>query len=161
MNSVQDWSTRNMFYRCWSEKSYGAVSKTLGLDRSTNGLGTIVNLPRSGWPFKTSPRAQWQLIHEVTKDPSKTSKELQASLTSQKVSYHGSTMQQTLGRNDGQNQRVVRRKPPLTQNNITLLWVLPQHTKMTVYGPMSQKLNSVEDKSTSPATSDINFSSVL
>uniref|UniRef100_A0AAY4E0Z5 Vesicle transport protein n=1 Tax=Denticeps clupeoides TaxID=299321 RepID=A0AAY4E0Z5_9TELE len=41
-----------------------------------------VNLPRSGWPTKITPRAQRQLIREATKDPRTTSKELQASLAS-------------------------------------------------------------------------------
>ncbi|KAK3565304.1 hypothetical protein QTP86_005482 [Hemibagrus guttatus] len=42
------------------------------------------NLPRSGRPTKITPRAQRQLIQEVTKDPTTTSKELQASLASVK-----------------------------------------------------------------------------
>ncbi|KAK3537340.1 hypothetical protein QTP70_008226 [Hemibagrus guttatus] len=46
--------------------------------------GTVENLPRSGRPTKITPREQWQLIQEVTKDPTTTSKELQASLTSVK-----------------------------------------------------------------------------
>ncbi|KAK3559738.1 hypothetical protein QTP86_019374 [Hemibagrus guttatus] len=45
--------------------------------------GTVENLPR---PTKITPRAQQQLIQEVTKDPTTTSKELQASLASVKVS---------------------------------------------------------------------------
>ncbi|KAK3563134.1 hypothetical protein QTP86_016369 [Hemibagrus guttatus] len=46
--------------------------------------GTVENLPRSGQPTKITPRAQQQLIQEVTKDPTTTSKELQASLASVK-----------------------------------------------------------------------------
>ncbi|KAK3521514.1 hypothetical protein QTP70_008596 [Hemibagrus guttatus] len=46
--------------------------------------GTVENLPRSGRPTKITPRAQRQLIQEVTKDPTTTSKELQASLASVK-----------------------------------------------------------------------------
>ncbi|KAK3569879.1 hypothetical protein QTP86_006755 [Hemibagrus guttatus] len=47
--------------------------------------GTVENLPRSGRPTKITPRAQQQLIQEVTKDPTTTSKELQASLASVKT----------------------------------------------------------------------------
>ncbi|KAK3565505.1 hypothetical protein QTP86_011052 [Hemibagrus guttatus] len=47
--------------------------------------GTVENLPRSGRPTKITPRAQRQLIQEVTKDPTTTSKELQASLASVKA----------------------------------------------------------------------------
>ncbi|KAK3557993.1 hypothetical protein QTP86_005618 [Hemibagrus guttatus] len=47
--------------------------------------GTVENLPRSGRPTKITPRAQRQLIQEVTKDPTITSKELQASLASVKT----------------------------------------------------------------------------
>ncbi|KAK3542858.1 hypothetical protein QTP70_006126 [Hemibagrus guttatus] len=42
--------------------------------------GTVENLPRSGWLTKITPRAQRQLIQEFTKDPTTTSKELQALL---------------------------------------------------------------------------------
>ncbi|KAK1789410.1 hypothetical protein P4O66_015339 [Electrophorus voltai] len=48
--------------------------------------GTVVNLPRSGRPTKITPRAQQRLIQEVTKDPTTTSKELQASLAAVKTS---------------------------------------------------------------------------
>ncbi len=54
--------------------------------------GTVVNLPRSGRPTKITPRAQRRLIQEVTKDPTTTSKELQALLASVKVSVHDSTI---------------------------------------------------------------------
>ncbi|KAK3571134.1 hypothetical protein QTP86_001919 [Hemibagrus guttatus] len=42
--------------------------------------GTVENLPRSGRLTKITPRAQRQLIQEVTKDPTTTSKELQPHL---------------------------------------------------------------------------------
>ncbi|KAK3566785.1 hypothetical protein QTP86_004517 [Hemibagrus guttatus] len=75
-----------------SGKGYKAISKALGLPRTTvraiiykwRKHGTV-NLPRSGRPTKITPRAQRQLIQEVTKDPTTTSKELQASLASVKV----------------------------------------------------------------------------
>ncbi|KAK3543475.1 hypothetical protein QTP70_022071 [Hemibagrus guttatus] len=52
--------------------------------------GRVENLPRSGRLTKITPRAQRQLIHEVTKDPTTTSKELQASLASVKVKEYRS-----------------------------------------------------------------------
>ncbi|KAG5841945.1 hypothetical protein ANANG_G00172420 [Anguilla anguilla] len=108
-----------------SGKGYRAISKVLELHRSTvraiiskwRTLGTVVNLPRSGRPAKISPRAQRQLIREVTKDPGRTSKELQASLASAKVSVHESTIRKRLLKN-GIHGRVARRKPLLTKRNI-------------------------------------------
>lgn len=38
--------------------------------------GAVVNLARSRWPTKNTPRTQQHLIPEVTKDPTTTSKEL-------------------------------------------------------------------------------------
>ncbi|KAK3574795.1 hypothetical protein QTP86_018385 [Hemibagrus guttatus] len=78
-----------------SGKGYKAISKALGLPRTTvraiiykwRKHGTVENLTRSGRPTKITPRAQRQLIQEVTKDPTTTSKELQASLASVKL-YH-------------------------------------------------------------------------
>ncbi|KAK3541742.1 hypothetical protein QTP86_002101 [Hemibagrus guttatus] len=75
-----------------SGKGYKAISKALGLLRTTvraiiykwRKHGTVENLPRSGRLTKITPRAQRQLIQEVTKDPTTTSKELQASLASVK-----------------------------------------------------------------------------
>ncbi|KAK3509142.1 hypothetical protein QTP70_020254, partial [Hemibagrus guttatus] len=75
-----------------SGKGYKATSKALGLPRTTvraiiykwRKHGTVENLPRSGRPTKIIPRAQRQLIQEVTKDPTTTSKELQASIASVK-----------------------------------------------------------------------------
>ncbi|KAK3544144.1 hypothetical protein QTP86_002964 [Hemibagrus guttatus] len=75
-----------------SGKGYKAISKALGLPRTTVRAiiykwpkhGTVENLPRSDRPTKITPRAQRQLIQEVTKDPTTTSKELQASLASVK-----------------------------------------------------------------------------
>ncbi len=98
-----------------SGKGYKAISKALGLQRTTvraiihkwRKHGTVVNLPRSGRPTKITPRAQWRLIQEVTKDPTTTSKELQASLASVKVSVHDSTIRKRLGKN-GLHGRVPR-----------------------------------------------------
>ncbi|KAK3550047.1 hypothetical protein QTP86_019146 [Hemibagrus guttatus] len=108
-----------------SGKGYKAISKALGLPRTTvraiiykwRKHGTVENLPRSGRPTKITPRAQRQLIQEVTKDPTTTSKELQASLASVKVSVHDSTIRKRLGKN-GLHGRVPRRKPLLSKKNI-------------------------------------------
>ncbi len=108
-----------------SGKGYKAISKALGLQRTTvraiihkwRKHGTVVNLPRSGRPTKITPRAQQRLIQEVTKDPTTTSKELQASLASVKVSVHDSTIRKRLGKN-GLHGRVPRPKPLLSKKNI-------------------------------------------
>uniref|UniRef100_A0A803K2Z5 Transposase Tc1-like domain-containing protein n=1 Tax=Xenopus tropicalis TaxID=8364 RepID=A0A803K2Z5_XENTR len=108
-----------------SGKGYKAISKALGLQRTTvraiihkwQKHGTVVNLPRSGRPTKITPRAQRQLIREATKDPRTTSKELQASLASIKVSIHDSTIRKRLGKN-GLHGRFPRRKPLLSKKNI-------------------------------------------
>ncbi len=108
-----------------SGKGYKAISKALGLQRTTVRAiihkwwkhGTMVNLPRSGRPTKITPRAQRRLIQEVTKDPTTTSKELQASLASVKVSVHDSTIRKRLGKN-GLHGRVPRPKPLLSKKNI-------------------------------------------
>ncbi|KAK3559328.1 hypothetical protein QTP86_012756, partial [Hemibagrus guttatus] len=108
-----------------SGKGYKAISKALGLPRTTvraiiykwRKHGTVENLPRSGRPTKITPRVQRQLIQEVTKDPTTTSKELQASLASVKVSVHDSTIRKRLGKN-GLHGRVPRQKPLLSKKNI-------------------------------------------
>ncbi len=107
-----------------SGKGYKAISKALGLQRTTvrsiihkwRKLGTVVNLPRSERPTKITPRAQWWLIQEVIQEPRATSKELQASLASVKVSVHDSTIRKRLGKN-GIHEKVPRQKPLLTKQN--------------------------------------------
>uniref|UniRef100_A0A8C6Q7I4 Transposase n=1 Tax=Nothobranchius furzeri TaxID=105023 RepID=A0A8C6Q7I4_NOTFU len=108
-----------------SGKGYKAISKALGLQRTRvraiihkrQQHGTVVNLPRSGRPTKITPRAQRQLIQEVTEDPRTTSKELQASLASIKVSVHDSTIRKRLGKN-GLHGKFPRRQPLLSKKNI-------------------------------------------
>uniref|UniRef100_A0AAY5KSE6 Transposase Tc1-like domain-containing protein n=1 Tax=Esox lucius TaxID=8010 RepID=A0AAY5KSE6_ESOLU len=78
--------------------------------------GTVVNLPRSGRPTKITPRAQHRLIQEFTKDPTTTSKELQASLASVNVSVHDS-IRKRLDKN-GLHGRVPRQKTLLSKKNI-------------------------------------------
>lgn len=107
-----------------SGKGYKAISKALGLQQTMvraiihkwRKLGTVVNLPRSGRPTKITPRAQRRLIQEVIKEPRTTSKELQASLASIKVSVHDSTIRKRLGKNSIHG-RVPRQKPLLTKKN--------------------------------------------
>ncbi|KAK3519712.1 hypothetical protein QTP70_002677 [Hemibagrus guttatus] len=122
-SSLQLEVTNLMIYL--SGKGYKDISKALGLPRTTvraiiykwQKHGTVENLPSSGRPTKISPRAQRQLIQEFTKDPTTTSKELQASLASVKVSVHDSTIRKRLGKN-GLHGRVPRRKPLLSKKNI-------------------------------------------
>ncbi len=107
-----------------SRKGYKAISKALGLQRTTiraiihkwRKFGTVVNLPRSGRLTKITPRAQRRLIQEVIKEPRTTSKELQASLASIKISVHDSTIRKILGKNDIHG-RVPRQKTLLTKKN--------------------------------------------
>lgn len=87
-----------------SGKGYKAISKALGLNRNMvsavihkwRKLGTVVNLPRSGRPTKMTPS---ELIQEIIEEPKTTSKELQASLASVKVSVHDSKIRKRLGKN--------------------------------------------------------------
>ncbi|KAK3571029.1 hypothetical protein QTP86_001280 [Hemibagrus guttatus] len=85
--------------------------------KKTSSETAVENLPRSGWPTKITPRVQRQLIQEVTKEPTTTSKELQASLASVKVSVHDSTIRKRLGKN-GLHGRVPRRRLLLSKKNI-------------------------------------------
>ncbi len=124
--------TRNKIVDMYqSGKCYKAISKALGLQRTTvraiihrwRKLVTVVNLPRSGWSTKITPRAQWRFIQEVIKEPCTTSKELQASLASIKVSVHDSTIRKRLGKN-GTHRRVPRENhcwPKRTQRLVSHL----------------------------------------
>lgn len=101
----EDVKEKIIFYHT-SGKGYKAISKIMGLHRSTvrtiiskwKTHGTVMNLPRSGRPTKISPRTQRKIIQEVTKKPKITSKELQASLASAKVKVHDSTIRRRLGK---------------------------------------------------------------
>ncbi len=74
--------------------------------------------PSQEWPAdQIYPKRQRRLIQEVTKDPTTTSKELQASLASVKVSVHDSTIRKRLGKN-GLHGRDPRPKPLLSKKNI-------------------------------------------
>ena len=108
-----------------SGKGYKAISKALGLQLITvraiihkwQKHGTMENLPRSDRPIKITPRARQRLIQGVTKDPTTTSKELQASLASVKVSVHDSTIRKETGKKWSAWQS-SRRKPLLSKKNI-------------------------------------------
>ncbi len=62
-----------------SGNGYKVIYKALELQRTKvraiihkwRKLGTVVNLPRSGWPTKITQRAQWRLILEVKNNPEK------------------------------------------------------------------------------------------
>ncbi|XP_038821811.1 low density lipoprotein receptor adapter protein 1-like isoform X3 [Salvelinus namaycush] len=92
-NEIQEQMRNKVIDIYPSGKGYKAISKALGLQRTTvrdithkwRTFGTVVNLPRSGRPTNITPRAQRRLIQEVTKEPTTTSKELQASLASDKA----------------------------------------------------------------------------
>uniref|UniRef100_A0A8C1VXN7 Transposase n=1 Tax=Cyprinus carpio TaxID=7962 RepID=A0A8C1VXN7_CYPCA len=125
---VQKQIRKKVIEICQSGKGYKAIFKALGLQRTTvraiihkwQKHGTVENLPRSGRPTKITPRAQPRLIQGVTKDPTATSKELQASLASVKISVHDSTIGKRLGKN-GLHGRVLRRKLLLSKKNIKAL----------------------------------------
>ncbi len=74
---------------------------------------TVVNLPRSG---KNTPRMQGRLLQEVIKEPITSSKELQSSLASIKVSVHDSTIRKRLVKN-GIRGRFPRQKPLMTKKS--------------------------------------------
>ncbi len=163
-----------------SGKNYKAISKVLGLQRTTvraiihkwRKLGTVVNLPRSGWPTKITPRVQWRLIQEVIKEPRRTSKELQASLASIKFSVYDSTIRKRLGKN-GIHGRVPRQKPLLLQAMVEFqgkshckktpqrlvshlpknILIIPKPFGQIFCGLMGQKLNFLEG--VCPVTSDV------
>ncbi len=121
---IQEQMRNKIVHMYQSGKGYKAISKALGLQRTTvraiihkwRKLVTVVKLPRSGRPTKITPRAQRRLIQEVIKEPKITSKELQASLASIKVSVHDSTIRKRLGKNSTHG-RVPRQKPLLTKKN--------------------------------------------
>lgn len=89
-----------------SGKGYNAISKIMGLHRSTvrtiiskwKTLGTVMNLPRSGRPPKISTKVKRKIIKEVTKKPEITPKELQACLALAKVKVSEVTIRRTLGK---------------------------------------------------------------
>ncbi len=153
-----------------SGKCYKAISKALGLQRTTvraiihkwRKLVTVVNLARSGWPTKITPIVQWWLIQEVIKEPRTTSKELQASHASHasiKVSVHDSTIRKRLAKNSIHG-RVPRQKPLLTKKNTEACLTFakkypdyPQDFGQIFCGLMRQKLNFLEG--VCPVTSDV------
>ncbi len=63
---IQEQMRNKIVDMCQSVKGYKAMSNALGLQRITvraiihkwRKLGTVVNLPGSGWPTKITPRVQ-------------------------------------------------------------------------------------------------------
>ncbi|KAK3543984.1 hypothetical protein QTP70_032747 [Hemibagrus guttatus] len=161
-----------------SGKGYKAISKALGLPQTTvraiiykwQKHGTVENLPRSGRLTKITPRAQRQLIQKVTKDPTTTSKELQASLASVKVSVYDSTIRKRLGKNGPGRHAVINgtmnsavyqkilKENVLKENDLKLkrTWVLqqvndPKHTsKSNSEWLKKNKMKTLEWPSQSP-----------
>ncbi len=100
-----------------SGKGYKAISKALGLQRTT--VRAIIHKWRKPVP---GVAGKPNLLQERNDDSSRrseprtTSKELQASLASIKISVHDSTIRKRLGKN-GIHERVPRQKPLLTKKN--------------------------------------------
>ncbi len=148
---IQEQMRNNIVDIHLSGKGYKAISKALGLQRTTvraiihkwRKLVTVVNLPRSDQPTIITPRAQWRLIKEVIKEPRITSKELQASLALIKVSVHDSTIRKRLGKNSIHG-RVPGEKPLLTKKNTNLpknILIIPKTFGQIFCGLMRQRLN--------------------
>ena len=141
-----------------SGKGYKDISKALGLQWTTvraivhkwRKLGTVVNPPRCGRPTKMTPREQPRLIQEVTEEPRRTSKELQASLASVKLSVHDSTIRQTLGNNgihgrvQGQNHCWQKRTQRLISHLPKNILMIPKNFGKIFCGLTRQKLNFLE-----------------
>ncbi len=132
-----------------SGKGYTAISKALGLQRTTvrsiiykwRKLGTVLNLPRSGWTTKITPRAQWQLIQEFIKEPRTTPKEPQASLASIKVSVHDSTIRKRLGKNSLHGRKVQKSTQWLTSHLPKNILTIPKTFGQILCGLMRQNLS--------------------
>ncbi len=70
---IQEQMRNKIVYMYQSGKDYKAISKALGLQRTTvraiihkwRKLVTVLNLPRSGRPNEITPKAQQQLIQDV------------------------------------------------------------------------------------------------
>ncbi|KAK3533287.1 hypothetical protein QTP70_014310 [Hemibagrus guttatus] len=147
-----------------SGKGYKAISKALGLPRTTvraiiykwRKHGTVENLPRSGRPTKITPRVHRQLIQEVTKDPTTTSKELQASLASVKDLEKLAVINGTM--NSAVYQKILKEnvRPSVCDLKLKRTWVLqqdndPKHTsKSTSEWLKKNKMNTLEWPSQSP-----------
>ncbi len=101
-----------------SGKGYKAISKALGtpVNHGQSHYPQMEKTWNSGELPKITPRAQWRLIQEVIKEPRTTSKELQASLASIKISVNDSTIRKRLGKNSIHG-RVSRQKPLLNKKN--------------------------------------------
>lgn len=156
-----------------SGKGDKTISKAVGLQRTTvraiihkwRKLETVVNLPRSGQPTKITPRVHRRLIQEVTKEPRKTSKELQVSLASVKVSVRDSTIRKTLGKNGihgrfpGENHCCPKRTQRLVSHLLKSILMILKTFGETFCGLMSQKLNFLEG--VQPVTSGVKVAQPL
>ncbi|KAK3560943.1 hypothetical protein QTP86_023128 [Hemibagrus guttatus] len=131
-----------------SGKGYNAISKALGLPQTTvraiiykwRKHGTVENLPRSGRPTKITPRAQRQLIQEVTKDPATTSKELQASPASVKENVRPSVCDLKLKR----TWVLQQDNDPKHTSKSTSEWLKKNKMKTLEWSSQSPDLNPIE-----------------
>ncbi|KAK3539656.1 hypothetical protein QTP70_011105 [Hemibagrus guttatus] len=131
-----------------SGKGYEAISKALGLPRTTVRAiiykwpkhGTVENLPRSGRPTKITPRVQRQLIQEVTKDPTTTSKELQASLGSVKENVRPSVCDLKMKR----TWVLQQDNDPKHTSKSTSEWLKKNKMKTLEWPSQSPDLNPIE-----------------
>ncbi|KAK3524910.1 hypothetical protein QTP86_011512 [Hemibagrus guttatus] len=145
-SSLQLEVTNLLIYQ--SGKGYKAISKALGLPRTTvraiiykwRKHGTVENLPRSGRQTKITPRAQRQLIQEVTKDPTTTSKELQASLASVKESVRPSVCDLKLKR----TWVLQQDNDPKHTSKSTSEWLKKNKMKTLEWPSQSPDLNPIE-----------------
>ncbi len=111
-----------------------------------------MHLPRSGWPTEFTSRVQCRLIQEVIKEPRTTSKELQASLASIKVSVHDSTIRRdwaktaSMGEFKSKAKAIADQKEHkgpshICQKNIL---IIPKTFGQIFCGLMRQKFNFLE-----------------
>ncbi len=99
------------FLRLWDS------SKPRSEPLSTNGENWNSGEPSQEWPsYPNYSKSAMTTIQEVIKESRTTSKELQASLASIKVSVHDSTIRKRLGKN-GIHGRVPRQNPLLIKKN--------------------------------------------
>ncbi len=100
--------------------------------------------PSQEWPaYQNYSRAQWRLIQEVIKEPRTTSKELQASFASVKVSVHDSTIRKRQGKKRQSHCWPIRTQRLISHLPKNILIILKTFGQIFC-GLMRQKLNFLE-----------------
>ncbi|KAK3505940.1 hypothetical protein QTP70_003610 [Hemibagrus guttatus] len=152
-----------------SGKGYKAISKALGLPRTTvraiiykwRKHGTVENLPRSGRQTKITPRAQRQLIQEVTKAHNNIQRTAGLTcLRPGRLAVINGTM------NSAVYQKILKEnaRPSVCDLKLKRTWVLqqdndPQHTsKSTSEWLKKNKMKTLEWPSQNP---DLNLIEML